>query len=380
MRKFCLLAVFIFLASSCTTATTRLAQVSTEPVALSRDLVAVNPMNFSQIDADIRKPVVPVGKTLVVDFGQKLLELKASYLEKRDAPTELNGILQDGNSRRYFNLLATSSFAGSGLTGEGELSLSPLNPVAGQCACKDWPRMLRLGLKNRWGGLSYGADYRSIDRGFVPLTGIAADQSRDEGQLWGEHSLGPFNLRGSIGESWEKLLDVSSLRVTKNATASLNFNRSQWGARFASSYEWIDVGAVPNQETTAFTNALTGSYRPFDFLAVNPNFSIREERNAYTGARTETPRTELIFAYTPVRDGFRLTGTTSLARSFGADGLNNIKTFGTSAAVDWKIGKFLGKDDFVSFNLNYNQQVDLVSPANSHNDFSGMILLKITGF
>ena len=92
----------------------------------------------------------------------------------------------------------------------------------------------RAGLKNRWGGLSYGADYKSIDRGFVSIAGAAADQARDEGQLWGEHSLGPFNLRGSIGESWEKLLDVNGLRVTKNATASLNFNRSEWGAKFAS--------------------------------------------------------------------------------------------------------------------------------------------------
>ena len=37
-------------------------------------------------------------------------------------------------------------------------------------------------------------------------------------------------------------LDVNGLRVTKNATASLNFNRSQWGAKFASSYEWIEQG------------------------------------------------------------------------------------------------------------------------------------------
>ena len=123
-----------------------------------------------------------------------------------------------------------------------------------------------------------------------------------------------------------------------------------------------------------------GSYRPFEFLTVNPNFSIREERNTYTGTRTETPRTELIFAYAPVRDGLRLTGTTSFARSFGADGLNNSKTFVTNAAVDWKIGKFLGKDDYLSLNLNYNQQVDFISSGNSHNDFSGMLQLRITGF
>jgi hypothetical protein len=383
VRKSYLLALFISLCS-CTIAKTELAQISTEPAVSSHTPSMPDPIAFSQTDA-ISKPVVPAGKTVVVSFGRKLLELKASYLEKRDGSSEPSGILQDGNgnSRRYFNLLATSSFDGSGLTGEGELSYSPLNPVVDQCTCKDWPRMLRLGLKNRWAGLSYGADYKSIDRGFVSIAGAAADQKRDEGQLWGEHSLGPFNLRGSIGESWEKPLDVNSLRVTKNATASLNFNRSQWGATFASRYEWIESEsgtALNNQGTIAFTNTLVGSYRPFDFLSVNPNFSIREERNAYTGARIETPRTELIFAYTPLRDAFRLTGTTSFARGFGSDGLNNVRTFGTAAALDWKIGKFVGKDDLVSFNLNYNQQVDFISPGNSHNDLSGMLLLKIIGF
>lgn len=377
--KFYLLAGLIFFSLSCATTKTGMDQITPELAASAATLEMARAINVSR-DESILKPVTPAGKTFVMSFGPKLLELKGSYIEKLEQATAPSNPLEDGKLRRYLNLLATSSFAGSGLTGEGELSYSPLDPVAGQCACKDWPRMLRLGLKNRWGGLSYGADYKSIDRGFVSIAGAAADQARDEGQLWGEHSLGPFNLRGSIGESWEKLLDVNSLRVTKNATASLNFNRSQWGARFASSYEWIDAGAAPNQETTALTNALTGSYRPFDFLTVNPNFSIREERNAYTGTRTETPRTELIFAYTPVRDGFRLTGTTSFARSFGADGLNNIRTFGTTAAIDWKIGKFLGKDDFLSFNLNYNQQVDFISSGNSHNDLSGILQLKITGF
>ena len=378
MHKFYLLAALAFL-SSCTTVKTELSQIPTEPAAASHPFDMPDPTMFSQTDAT-PKTAVPAGKTLVLSFGPKLLELKASYLEKGDASNETNSALPDSNTRRLLNLLATSSFGGSGLTGEGELSYSSLNPVAGQCACNDWPRMLRLGLKNRWGGLSYGADYKSIDRGFVSIAGTPADQTRDEGQLWGEHRVGPFNLRGSIGESWEKLLDVNSLRVTKNATASLNFNRSAWGAKFASSYEWIDGGAALNQETTALTNALMGSYRPFEFLTVNPNFSIREERNTYTGTRTETPRTELIFAYAPVRDGLRLTGTTSFARSFGADGLNNSKTFATNAAVDWKIGKFLGKDDYLSLNINYNQQVDFFSSGNSHNDFSGMLRLRITGF
>ena len=310
MLKFYLLAGLIFFSLSCATTKTGMDQITPELAASAATLEMARAINVSR-DESILKPVTPAGKTFVMSFGPKLLELKGSYIEKLEQATAPSNPLEDGKLRRYLNLLATSSFAGSGLTGEGELSYSPLDPVAGQCACKDWPRMLRLGLKNRWGGLSYGADYKSIDRGFVSIAGVAADQARDEGQLWGEHSLGPFNLRGSVGESWEKLLDVNGLRVTKNATAcstSIGHNGEQaaW-----SSYEWIEL-AQSKQEMTAFTNT-SQALSPIRFLTVNPNFSIREERNAYMGARTETPRTELIFAYTPSA-AFRFTGTTSLAR------------------------------------------------------------------
>jgi hypothetical protein len=333
--------------------------------------------NFSPADG---RPIpdVPAGKTLVVRFGPKLVELKASYFEKGEMPIDPSAISQDGSSRRYLNLFATSSLGG--FKGESEVSYSLLNSPSGQCTCEDWPRMIRLGLKNRWRGLSYGAAYKSIDRGFVSIDGVTTEQTRDEGLLWGEHSLGPFNFRSSIGESWEKLLDGNGSRVARGATASLNLDRSQWGAKFVSSYEWVEQGVALNQETRVFTNTLTGSYRPFDFLWVNPNFSIKEERNPYTGSRIETPRTELIFGYAALRNSLKLTGSTSFARSLGSEGLNNLKTFGTAATVDWKIGKFLGKDDFLSFNLRYNQQLDFISPGNSYNDLSGLLQLKITGF
>ena len=121
MHKFYFLAALIFL-SSCTTATTELSQIPTEPAA-SHTFAMPDPTMFSQTDA-APKPAVPAGKSLFLSFGPKLLELKASYLEKGDAPNEPNSTLQDGNSRRLFNLRATSAFAGSGLTGEGELSLA----------------------------------------------------------------------------------------------------------------------------------------------------------------------------------------------------------------------------------------------------------------
>ena len=379
MGRLYLLALLGFLSFSCTAANTQISQVSTDPTASSRSFEMYDPKNFPQTDG-MPGILAPSSKTLVMSLGPKLVELKASYLEKPEQPSAPNTTTSpDGNLRRYLSLLATSSFAGSGVTGESELTYSPLNSLPGQCACKEWPKMLRLGLKSRWDGLKYGAEYKSTDRGFVSINGVAADQTRDEAQLWGEHSFGLFNIRGSIGESWEKPLDSNSPRVTRNATAALKFNRSQWGAQFVSSYEWIEQETIQNQQTTAFTNTLIGSYRPFDVLSVNPNFSIKEERNPYTGIRTETPRTELILAYTPFRDT-KLTGTTTFARSFGAEGLNTARGFGTTAAIDWRIGKFLGKEDFLSFNFNYNQQPDFISSANPQKDLSGMLQLRITGF
>ena len=377
--KFYFLAALVFVSFSCSTTRPQIAQSAPELAVSPAALETLHSKDFSQGDG-IPKPVTPAGNAVVLSFGPKLLELKASYLERRDQTTDLNNALPDGTARRYLNLLATSSFGGSSLIGESELSYSSLNSLPSRCACNDWPKMLRFGLKDRWGGLSYGADYNSTDRGFVSIAGAQTDQRRDQGQLWGEHSLGPFNIRGSIGESWDKLLDTNDLRVTRSTTTSLNLNQSQWGAKLTSSYEWFEQGTGFNQEGTAFTHTLTASYRPLTFLSVNPNFTIREERNQSTGLRTETPKTELFFAYTPYRDSLKLTGGTSFARGPSADGLNNVRTFSSTAAVDWKIGKFLGKDDLLSFNLNYNQQLDFVSSANSHNDLSGMLQLKITGF
>jgi hypothetical protein len=48
--------------------------------------------------------------------------------------------------------------------------------------------------------------------------------------------------------------------------------------------------------------------------------------------------------------------------------------------MDWKIGKFLGRDDTVSLNVNYNRQRDLISSGKSYDDLSGILQLKVTGF
>ena len=311
-----------------------------------------------------------------VNFGPQVVNIRASYRERPDLNVNLNSDPATANIQRYFDLRATSALAGTSLVGEGEIAYSALNSFDGTMQ----PGMVRFGLKHRWRDLTYGADYKSITKGFTPIAGTIADQSRDEAQIWGEHSLGPFNLRGAIGESWERVIDAADLRVTRSAAAAIQINRGQWGGSFSTSYGLIGQGSASNEESTVFIKRLTTSYRPSDFLVLEPNFSLKQEWNQSTGVRTQTPTTGLSLTYAPLQSAIRLTGGASFSRISIRDGSNDVSVHGTSAVADWKIGKFLGRNDTLSFTFSYDRQLDHVFRANSHEGLSSMLQFKIAGF
>jgi hypothetical protein len=322
----------------------------------------------------------PVENTLRVNVGHQTLQLKTHYLEKREQPTDVSGISPVENLRRHFSILASSSFGGTGLTSEGEIGYSPIHSMAGQCLCDDWPVMARWGLKNRWNGLSYGADYRSLGLGFVPVAGVRVDQPRDEGELWGEHSFGALKVRGSLTESWETLSDTNSLRVTKAASTLFDFNRPQWQGTVSSSYALMEQDGGLTQESRMLTTTITGSYRPISVLSLTPHVGIKEEWDQNAGVRTETPSTGFTIAYEPYRDRIKLSGGTSFSRSFSEDRGKDSSTFGAIALLDWKLGKLLAGEQILSLNINYNRQLAFTSPNTPQSDFGGMLRLTIAGF
>ncbi len=315
-----------------------------------------------------------------MSFGRQLLELKASYFEKAQPPLALNGFGQQNNSvQRFLDVLGSSSLGGMGFMGEGELTYSPLDsPPPGQHLNVEWPKMLRLGIKNRLNGISFGADYRSIDQGFISIAGARTDQARDEGQFWSESAIGPFNLRGSVSQSWEHLLDGEGIQTSKTATASITLNQSQWGGTLTSSYALVNPANV-DLSANVIKNSLIGSYRPFKNFSFGPGFTMKQQWDR-SGVWTESPATGFSFAYGSIPDTYKLTAGTSFARSFSTDRTTDLKTLDTTAVLDWKIGKFLGRDDVLSFNLKYNYQLDLVTPVNSRRDLTGMLQLKVVGF
>jgi hypothetical protein len=310
-----------------------------------------------------------------INFGSQLVNVKTSVRETADSKTGISGDPASASVPRYFELRATSVLAGTSLVGDGEMSYSVLDSSADNMR----PAMIRFGLTHRWRDLKYGADYKSVTKGFIPIAGLVADQPRDDALIWVEHGVGPFNLRGSIGESWERLTDTD-LRVTRLAGATLQINRPRWGGSLTTSYGLIDQGVGANEESTVVINRLTTSYHPSNFLLLEPNFSIKDEWNQHSGVRTQTPASGFSITYTPPGNSFLLMGGTTFSRIFNSDGASDVSMHGTSAGVDWKIGKFLGPNDTLSFTFNYDRRLDRIFRANSQDGLSGMLQFKIAGF
>jgi hypothetical protein len=375
---FVLQALLIF-CLSCAGAELQRSQVSVDSSASSETLGLLATPSSRRVDG-LPRDTKPVENTVRVNVGHQTFQLKTNYVETREPATDVNDISQVENLRRHFSILATSSFGGTGLIGEGEMGYSPIHSIGTECMCDEWPVMLRWGLKNHWKGLRYGADYRSLGGGFVPIRGAKIDQPRDEGELWGEHSFGAFKLRGSLSESWATLSDLNSLRVTKAASTLLDYKRPRWQGTVLSSYALVEQEGGVTQDSRVLTTTIAGSYRPVSALSLTPHLGVKEEWDQNAGVRTETPSTGFTIAYEPYRDRFKVSGGTSFSRSFSEDRGKDMSTFGATALFDWKLGKLLAKEQILSVNINYNRQLTFTSPNTPHNDFGGMLRLTIAGF
>ena len=364
---------------SCSVAPTERSVISTGIPALSAPFNVATIDQFSgNVPLQNTDPSTPTiyANTYQINFGPQRVTVRAAYREDANQKSQINGSRKTDDIHGYFDLRATSALAGTSLIAESEMIYGVLNPFEGNIR----PEMLRFGLKNRWRNFSYGADYKSIAKGLTPIAGTVADQSRDEALIWGEHGFGPLKVRGSISESWERVLGSADLRVTRTAATVFDINRAGWGGSFSTSYGLIGVGSGANQENVLFVKRLTTSFRQSDFLLLEPNFSVTEEWNQSTGVRTQTPTSGLSFTYSPLRGAFRLTGGTSFSRIFDREGSNDVRIHGTSAVVDWKLGKFLGRDDILSFTFNYQRHLDHVLRSNSHGALWSMLQFKIAGF
>jgi hypothetical protein len=312
--------------------------------------------------------------TYQLNLGPQVVRVRAAYRDNAEA-----NLLQNdpgpANLERYFDLRATSALSGTNLLGEGEMAYNLQDSLDGNVR----PAMLRLGLKHHWGGLTYGADYKSVQRGFSSLAGSIAEQSRDETLFWSEHRSGPWKLRASIGEAWEQISDTGDLLFTRTTATVLHLNKPRWGGSLSTSYALAGQGTVID-DYSVLIGKLTTSFRPSGFLLIEPNFSLKEEWSQGSAGKSQTPASGFSFTYSPMQSRFRLTGGTSFSRKFASEASGDVTTHAASASLDWRLGNFIGRNDSLSFSFNYNRQLVYSLPGQSNYSVSSLVKFKIAGF
>lgn len=337
------------------------------------------PFSFSRVDGVLRDFNRPKKQTLALEFGPKLLELRASYWERRQdlsLPPESANDADASNWRKYFDLLARSSQFDGKLVGESEVaySASGLSPLS-----EDQPLMTRLGVNGKWGKAGYGIAYRSFGRGFLPLNGTIVEHDRDESQFWGEYDFGLFRLRGAGGETRERDSYTQLLTLTRTAATSFHINKPTWGVLLSSSYSTIDRTQPSAAKSLAVANGLTLVYRPVHLLTLEPNVNFKHEWEPGAGLKTDTPSAGFAWAYTPMRE-MQLVGRASFSKSLSEDPLRDSSIVNTTAGLNWKLGKSSFGEQSLSLHVEYKNESRAALSDNQHANLTGMIQFKVAGF
>ncbi len=306
--------------------------------------------------------------------------MKALYMEKRAegaAPTEASSHPNDTNWGRYLGITATTSQFSGKLIGEGELAYSTLG-FAG-VTDQQRPMMARMTLRGNWDNIGYGLLHRSVGSGFISTAGAKSAYDRDENELWGEYDFKIFRLRGTLGELREMNSDTNQPSLTRTAATSLNFARSGWSALLSSSISTSALGNIQLQESHALTNGVILAYRPASFFSIEPNLSFKQEWDQTTGAKTDTPSAGFLLSCTPWSN-LQLTGRASYSRGISEDSVRDASTLNTLASLNWKIGKSLGTDQYLSLQVEYRNQRANPTVSNSSPNITGMVQLKLLDF
>ena len=152
------------------------------------EATALFPNAFAGINGVQIDSTAPLSKVnFTLEFGRKLLEVKASYFEKRIQEPALLGSANDPMNftrwGKYADLLVVSSQFGGKLVGDAEAAYSTLGIPA---SSDQLPMMSRLGVHGRWGKAGYGLSHRFSGRGYVSPAGVKTEHARDESQIWAE--------------------------------------------------------------------------------------------------------------------------------------------------------------------------------------------------
>lgn len=332
--------------------------------------------------------------------------------------TRLKDLVPDSDRPQTKGIVAASTWLKGQFTTEGEVANNATND-AGMASRIDQrddgsKRMVRMALTGTNGGFRYGINYRSAGKAFFN----SPDQTVRE--AWAEWGLGIAKLRSSTGQVWNNVdLDPSRSRIQQGFNRigvavvkpawpelSLTYSRSTvastfdptgtipqrshsnsmeaalaysgltWNARLSSSYILTNDDLRGGAETTAFAQALTAVYRPFNTLTLTPTLSYRTETQSWSGAKVNTPMASLSLFYKQSRRLLvsAMGGYTSTTSSDKVTAMESIVGKGMFA---FHLDPIYGHPTTISLEASYTNLTNRALSGFDSEDLSGLVRILV---
>jgi hypothetical protein len=341
----------------------------------------------------------PSKSLVLLNLGKNSLTVKTQYFEK---PVEAaSGLTTENQAQGQLSALATSSIIDRLLKAEGELAYSSFNaqsadtPNLGGLGDERY-RLFRFGAKGAWADFMYGAEYRSVGKDFINLSGAKFAGDQEGGELWVQKKLGLFSVKTSLSDFTNNVAEDPTLpqMTTFQGGANLSYTRpswpvfsvfyskgSQWSANEPSGFH-PRSGSVDTVGTSLYYNAskwdttLSSTYSLSD-MTIKP--AGRYHLSPYE-VQTNTPVLALALNYRPSILPVQISTFGSYSHTEANDGYTNSDFLNLSASMVLNLGESRYGKNTLSLGTTLNHYLDNVNPDGSSQDLSVWVRLKVAAF
>ena len=301
------------------------------------------------------------------------------------------------------------------------------------------PQALNIGFKQAGQSLAgqgweYGLRYRSLDPRFEKFA--SSDLRSDEAgtEAWVGWRAGPLLLRGFASQTWNNLAETPNrdrttellggsrmeLELPPNTWLYLSYAQgtadrsrsfltggqrrrlgelpdpsssslekmsvslyhwdTKWDISLSSSYAPSQDADRPDQEKVSVSQDLTLTIRPTEKIGSTLGLSIWQQREEWTGYRSEGGTASVFLWAGPFLTGHTLDLWGSYSRGRSNDGYWDGQSVSASATLSRRLGWTALGDATLSMELGYNFYFDAASSSSSSDEVYGRIILKLFDF
>jgi hypothetical protein len=346
----------------------------------------------------------PSKSLVLLNLGKNSLTVKTQYFEK---PVEgASGLATENQTQGQWSALATSSIIDRLLNAEGELAYNSFNSQSVDSQSVDSQylgglgderhMLFRFGAKGAWADYMYGAEYRSVGKDFINLSGPKWTGDQEGAELWVQRKFGLFTVKTSLSDFTNNVAEDLALpqMTTFQGGANLSYARpswpvfsvfyskgSQWSANEPSGFH-PRSGSVDTVGTSLYYNAskwdttLSSTYSLSDMNVKPPD---RYRLSPYE-VQTNTPVLSLALNYRPSILPVQISAFGSYSHTEASDGYTNSDILNLSASMVWNLGESRYGKNTLSLGTTLNRNLDNVNPDGSNQDLSVWVRLKVAAF